>query len=57
MGNRAVHLNIVGVSFSKFCGSDVVDLNEGLKLFYSGIDVAMSARAEVGIFVRPRWAH
>ena len=37
--------------------SDTVELNEGWKLFYSGVDVTMSAQAGVGIFESPRLAH
>ena len=32
-------LDIVKVSFTKRRGSDTVELNEGWKLFYSGVDV------------------
>ena len=38
------HLDIVGVSSIKCCGSDTVELNEGWKLFYSGVDVTMPAQ-------------
>ena len=51
------HLDIVGVSFTKCRGSDTVELNEGWKLFYSGVDVTMSAQAGVSILVSPRLAH
>ena len=51
------HLDIVGVSSTKCRGSDTVELNEGWKLFYSGLDITMCARAEVGIFASPRLAH
>ena len=51
------HLDIVGVSSTKCHGSDTVKLNEGYKLFYSGVDETMSAQVRVGIFVSPRLAH
>ena len=51
------HLDIVGVSSTKCCGSDTVELNEGWRLFYSGVDVTMSSQAGVGIFVSPCLAH
>ena len=54
---RQCHLNIFRVSSTNFCGSDTVELNEGWKLFYLGVDVTMSAQAEVGIFVSPRLFH
>ena len=50
-------LDIIGVSFSKCHGSDTVELNEGWKFFYSGVDVNMSGQAGVGIFVSRRSAH
>ena len=50
------HLDIVGVSLTKCRGSDTVELNEGWKLFYSGVDVTMSAQAGVSILVSPRLA-
>ena len=51
------HLDIVGISSTKCHGSDTVELNEGWKLFYSGVNVTMSVQAGVGIFVRFRLAH
>ena len=38
------NLDIVGVSSTKGRGSDSVELNEGWKLFYSGVDVTMLLR-------------
>ena len=37
--------------------SDTIELNEGWKLLFSGIDVAMSAQAWEGIFESPRLAY
>ena len=51
------HLDIVAVSSTKCRNSDAVDLNEGWKLFYLGVDVTMSAQARVVIFVSARLAH
>ena len=51
------HLDIVGVSSTKCHSSNTVELNEGWKLFYSGVDVTISAQGGVGIFVSPRLAH
>ena len=51
------HLDIVGVSYTKCRGSNTVELNKGWKLFYSAVDVIMSAQAGVGIFVSPCLAH
>ena len=51
------HLDIVGASSTKYHGSDTVELNEGWKLFYSGVDVTMFARAKVGIFISSGLAH
>ena len=48
------HLDIVKVSSTKCRGSDTVELNEGWKLFYSGVDETMPAQAKVGIIVSPR---
>ena len=51
-------LNIVAVSSTKCRGSDAVELNEGWKLFYSGVDVTMSAQEGLGILVNlagPLW--
>ena len=51
------HIDIVGISYTKCRGSDIDELNEGWKLFYSGVDVTMSAQVGVDIFVSPRLAH
>ena len=51
------HLDVVGVSSTKCCVSDTVELNESWKLFYSSVDVTMCALAGVGIFVSPCLAH
>ena len=51
------HFDIFRVSSTKCRGSDTVELNEGWKLFFLGVDVTMSAQAGVGIFVSPRLAH
>ena len=51
------HLNIFRVSSTKCRGSDTVDLNEDLKLFYTDVNITMSAQAWVGIFVSPYLAH
>ena len=45
------------MSSTKCHGSDTVELNEGWKLFYSGVDVIMSCQASIGIFVSPCQAH
>ena len=50
-------LDIVGVSFTKCPGSDTVELNEDWRLFYSGLDVTLSAQAGVDTFVSPHLAH
>ena len=47
------HLDIVEFSSTKFSGSNIVKLNKGWKLFFSGVDVTMSAQTGIGIFVRP----
>ena len=57
LGAKQYHLDIVGVSSTKCHSSDTVELNENWKLFYSGVDVTMSAQAEVGIFVSPCLVH
>ena len=54
---RHYHLDIVEVSHTKCCGSDTIELNEGRKLFYSGVDVTMSAQGGVGMFVNPCLTH
>ena len=51
------HLDIVGVSSTKCHGSESVELNEGWKLFYSGVDETMSTQAGLGIFLSPHLAH
>ena len=51
------YLDIVGVSSTKCRGSDTVELNESLKLFYSHVHVIMFTKAGLGIFVSPRLAH
>ena len=51
------HLDVVGVSSTKCCVSDTVELNESWKLCYSSVDVTMCALAGVGIFVSPCLAH
>ena len=52
------HLDIVGVPSTKGRGSDTAELSgSGWKLFYSGVDVSMSAQAGIGIFVSSCWAH
>ena len=51
------HLYIIGVSSTKCHGSNTVELNEGWKLFYSGVNVTMSAQAGVGIFVSTHLTH
>ena len=43
------HLDIVGISTTKRRGSGTVELNGGWKFFYSGVDVAISAQADVGL--------
>ena len=49
------HLDIVGVSSTKCRGSDTVELNEGWKRFYSGVDVTVSAQVGIGTFVSFAW--
>ena len=51
------HLDIVGISSTKRRGSGTVELNDGWKLFYSGVDTTMSAQAGVGLLVSPHLAH
>ena len=50
------HLDIVGVSSTKRCGSGIVDLDDRWKLFYSGADSNMSAQAVVGILTSLQWS-
>ena len=54
---KQYHLDIVGVSSTKRRGSGTVELAEGWKLFYSGVDPTMSAQAGVGLLISPRLAH
>ena len=51
------HLDIIGVSSTKCCGSDTVELNEDWRLFYSCLDATMSAQAGVDTFVSPHLTH
>ena len=44
-------LDVVGISSTKRRGSGTVELNGGWKIFYSGVDAAMSAQAGVGLLV------
>ena len=50
---KRYHLDIVVFS-TKRCGSGTVDLDSGLKLFYSGDDLSMHAQVSVGILSSPR---
>ena len=43
----------MGISPTKRRGSGTVELNGGWKIFYSGVDAAMSAQAGVGLLVSP----
>ena len=49
-------LDVVGISSTKRRGSGTVELNDGWKIFYSGVDAAMSAQAGVGLLVSPNIA-
>ena len=49
-------LDVVGISSTKRRGSGTVELNGGWKIFYSGVDAAMSAQAGVGLLVSPNIA-
>ena len=50
-------LDVVGISSTKRRGSGgTVKLNGGWKIFYSGVDAAMSAQAGVGLLVSPNIA-
>ena len=49
-------LDVVGISSTKCRGSGTVKLNGGWKIFYSGVDAAMSAQAGVGLLVSPNIA-
>ena len=51
---KRYHLDIIGVSSTKQCGSGTVDLDGGWALFYSGADPSMFVQAGVGIFTSPR---
>ena len=48
--------DIVGILSTKRRGSGTVELNGGWKIFYSGVDAAMSAQAGVGLLVSPNIA-
>ena len=43
----------MGISLTKCLGSGTVELNGGWKIFYSGVDIAMSAQAGVGLLASP----
>ena len=47
------HHDIVGVSSSKCHDSDTVELNEGWKLFDTGVDVTMSCSGRGRHFCKP----
>ena len=49
-------LDVVGISSTKRRGSGTVELNGGWKIFYLGVDAAMSAQAGVGLRVSPNIA-
>ena len=49
---KRYHLDIE-VSSTKQRGSETVDLDGGWKLFFSGVDLCMSAQAGVGILTSP----
>ena len=51
---KRYHLDIIRIFSTKRRGSGTVDLNGGWKLFFSGADPSMSAKAGVGILTRPR---
>ena len=46
----------MGISSTKRQGSGTVELNDGWKNFYSGVDAAKSAQAGVGLLVSPNMA-
>ena len=50
-------LDLVGVSSTKRRGSGTEDLQQGWKLFYSGVDPSVRAQAGVGILTSPRLAN
>ena len=49
-------LDVVGISSTKRRGSGTFELNGGWKIFYSGVDAAMSAQAGAGLLVSPNIA-
>ena len=49
-------LDIEGISSTKRRDSGTVESNGGWKIFYSGVDAAMSAQAGVGLLVSPNMA-
>ena len=49
-------LDVVGILSTKRRDSETVELNGGWKIFYSGVDAAMSAQAGVGLLVSPNMA-
>ena len=46
----------MGILSTKRRGSGTVELNGGWKIFYSGVDAAMSAQAGVGLLVSANMA-
>ena len=48
--------DIVRISSTKHGGSGTVKLNGGWKIFYFGVDAAMSAQTGVGLLVSPNMA-
>ena len=46
---KKYHPNIVGVSSTKRCGSGIVELDGGWKLFYSGADQSTVCLLQVGV--------
>ena len=49
-------LDVVGISSTKRRGSGTVELSHAWKIFYSGVEAAMSALASVGLLVSPHIA-
>ena len=49
-------LDIVAISSTKRRGSGTVELSHGWKIFYSGVEAAMSAQAGFGLLVSPHIA-
>ena len=47
---------VVGISSTKRRSSGIVELNGGWKIFYSGVDKAMSVQGGVGLLVSPNMA-